>query len=380
MNGEYKDYYKVLGVEKTADEKEIKTAYRKLARKYHPDVNQSDKNAEAKFKELQEAYEVLSDTDKRAKYDQFGDQWKAFSQAGGSSAGYGYGGFPGSSGARVNVDGAGLDDLFSSLFGGAASQGASGTRFSGFSSGGRTPTSTAERHDIEYTIEILFDESYNGATRNFTINVPDACSTCHGGGTVPAGRGQVCPVCGGTGKSRGRSLFGSGICPQCNGSGEAQRQCPECHGKGQVERQRKLTEVKIPAGIREGQRIRFAGQGANGGDLYLKVKIRPDSKYERKDNDVYTNFTIPFSVAALGGQASVDTPQGRNRLTIPPGTQSGQKFRLTGLGMPYQKGQARGNLYAVAQVSVPKQLTARERELITELAILQKDDIAAGVK
>ena len=386
MAGEYKDYYKILGVEKAADEKEIKSAYRKLARKYHPDVNQNDKTAEGKFKELQEAYEVLSDKDKRDKYDQYGDQWKAFTQNGGFG---GYGGAQPSSNVRYEYgNGAGgagfngIDDLFSTLFGGdPRMQQANG--FGGFGAGAgggaqRPRTEYPQRQDVEYGVEISFDEAYHGTSRSFTINVSESCPRCHGSGTVPAGKNQTCATCGGSGKSRGRSLFGSGVCPDCNGSGEAQQPCPECHGRGVVERQKRLSQIKIPAGVKDGQRIRLQGQGSNGGDLYLKIAVANDPRYERKESDIYTSFSVPYTVASLGGEASVETPEGRKRLNIPAGTQTSQKFRLTGLGMPVLKGTGRGNLYASAEISVPKQLSPREKELLSELAKLRQDEVTIG--
>ena len=376
MAGEYKDYYKILGVAKTADVKELKSAYRKLARKYHPDVNPNDKSAEGKFKELQEAYEVLSDAEKREKYDQYGDQWKAFTQGGG------FGGPAQQPGPGTNVDFSsfgGLDDLFASLFGGdprAGGAGGAGGGFGGFNAGAnRARAEYPQRQDVEYPVEITFDESYNGAQRSFTINLTDTCNRCHGAGAVSAGKGKPCPMCGGSGKSRGRSLFGSGVCPQCGGSGEAQEPCPDCYGRGVVERQKRLSQIKIPAGVKDGQRIRLQGQGSNGGDLYLKISIKPDSRYERKDADLYTGFAVPYTVAALGGEASVETPQGRKVLTIPAGTQTGQRFRLTGVGMPVIKGAGRGNLYAKAEIGVPKTLSPRERDLLSELAKLRQDDV-----
>ncbi len=375
MAGEYKDYYKIIGVPKTADDKEIKAAYRKLARKYHPDVNQSDKTAEAKFKELQEAYEVLSDKDKRTKYDQYGDQWKAFSQGGPGVA-------PGQGGA-VNVDFGsfgGLDDLFSSLFGGDPRMGGAGAQGANFGGGFRPQQASRGRgqaHDVEYAIDISFEEAYRGTSRTFTVNLSEACNRCHGNGTVPV-RGKTCSMCGGSGKARGRSLFGSGVCPQCGGSGEAQEPCPECGGVGTIERQKRLSDIKIPAGVKTGQRIRLAGQGANGADLYLKVTVRPDSRYERDGDDITTSFTVPYTVAALGGEASVETPDGRKVLNIPPGTQSGQKFRLTGIGMQQLKGGTRGNLYARAEITVPKVLSPREKELLSEIARLRKDEVTVG--
>jgi chaperone protein DnaJ len=378
MAGEYKDYYKILGVAKTADEKEIKSAYRRLARKYHPDVNPNDKSAEGKFKELQEAYEVLSDADKRAKYDRYGEEWKAFTQGGGFGASQ-----PGGSATVDFGSFGGLDDLFASLFGGdpraGAGAGRPGPGFGGFNpGGGRIRTEYPQRRDIEYPVEITFDEAYNGAQRSFTISVSETCSRCHGSGAISAGKGKACLMCGGSGKSRGRSLFGSGVCPQCGGSGEAQEPCPDCQGRGAIDRSKRLSQIKIPAGVKDGQRIRLQGQGSNGGDLYLKIAIRPDLRYERKDSDLYTGFPVPFTVAALGGEASVETPQGRKVLTIPPGTQTGQKFRLTGIGMPVVKGSGRGNLYASAEITVPKSLSPRERDLLSELARLRKDDVTIG--
>ena len=377
MAGEYKDYYKILGVTKDADEKEIKSAYRRMARKFHPDVNPGDKQAEDKFKDVAEAYEVLSDKDKRNKYDLYGDQWKAFSQGGG------FGGFrPGGTTSTYTTTGGaagfgGLDDLFASLFGGD-SNGAGGG-FGGFRSGGRSRVATARpAANVEYPVEISFDEAYRGTTRTFSVTMPETCARCHGSGTASAGRSKPCAMCHGTGKARsGRALFG-GTCPQCGGSGDAQEVCPDCRGNGSLDRQKRLSDVRIPAGIKEGQRVRLAGQGPGNSDLYLKVSIRPDSRYERKEDDLYTDFPVPYTVAALGGEASVETLDGRKILTIPPGTQTGQSFRMTGLGMPRLKSGGKGNLYAQAKIVVPKSLSPRERELLKELAHLRKDEISVG--
>lgn len=370
MAGEYKDYYKILGIAKDADEKEIKSAYRRMARKYHPDVNSGDKTAEDKFKDVAEAYEVLSDKDKRTKYDTYGDQWKAFSQNGG------FGGFHPSAGGPSTGGMGGLDDLFASLFG--ADTGNAGG-FGGFRAGGRTRTPTARAAaNVEYPVEISFEEAFRGTTRSFTVTVPESCNRCHGTGTASAGRAKSCPVCNGTGKARaGRSIFG-GACPQCGGSGQAQENCPDCHGSGTVDRQKRLTDVRIPAGIKEGQRVRLAGQGPGHSDLYLKVAIRPDPRYERKEDDLFTDFPVPYTVAALGGQAAVETLDGRKILTIPAGTQSGQHFRMTGLGFPRLKASGKGNLYARAKIVVPKSLSPRERELLQELAHLRKDEVSVG--
>lgn len=375
MAVDYKDYYQILGVSKGTSEKEIKAAYRKLARQYHPDVNPGDKTAEDKFKNVGEAYEVLSDTDKRAKYDQFGDQWKAYSQPGFG----GGGGGPQGSGSYgdATFGGVGIDDFLASLFGGAGGGGAPGG-FGGFHDTRRTARSQRQQErEVEYPIEITLEEAFKGTTRSFTLTLPDACGRCGGSGALSSGKHKPCNLCGGTGRAKGgrSGLFGGGTCPQCGGSGQTVEVCPECHGEGTVERQKRLSDVKIPAGVNEGQRIRLAGQGQNGGDLFLKVAVRPDARYERKGDDLHTDFPVPYTVAALGGEASVETFGGRKVLNIPAGTQSGQSFRLTGLGMPLlkTKGAQSGNLYARVKITVPKELSPRERELFTELAKLRQD-------
>ena len=378
MAVDYKDYYKILGLSKTATEKEIKAAYRGLARKYHPDVNPGDKTAEDKFKDVGEAYEVLSDTDKRSKYDQFGDQWKSYSQGGPapSSGGQSGGGQPdfgfGGAGGAGNID-----DFLSSLFGGgAAGGGTPGGGFGGFS--GRTAgrTSPQVEQDVEYPVEISLEEAFKGTTRTFTVSIPETCGQCGGAGAVSVGRSRPCSMCAGTGKVKGgRSLFGNSICPQCGGTGQATEVCPECRGEGTVTRQRKLSDIKIPPGVTDGQRIRLAGQGAAGGDLFLKIKIKPHPRFERIGNDLRTEFAVPYTVAALGGEASVETFEGPRVLHVPPGTQSGQSFRLKNQGMPILKGGGRGSLNATVKMTVPKDLSPRERDLLTELAKLRSDDV-----
>ncbi len=385
MAVDYKDYYKILGVPKTATEKEIKAAYRSLARKFHPDVNPGDKTAEDKFKDVGEAYDVLSDTDKRSKYDQFGDQWKSYSQGGGPAPNAGG---PGGGGRQPDFDfgGAGgnsanIDDFLSSLFGGAGGGGGFSTGPSGFGGGfgGGRPggrTSQQVEQDVEYPVDITLEEAFRGTTRSFTVSIPETCGQCGGAGAVSVGKGRPCPMCQGSGKVKGRSgLFGQSACPQCGGTGQATETCPECHGEGSVTRQRRISDVKIPPGVTDGQRIRLAGQGAAGGDLFLKIRIKPNSKFERIGDDLKTEFAVPYTVAALGGEASVETFDGPRTLTIPAGTQSGQSFRLKGQGMPILKGGGRGSLKATAKITVPKDLSPRERDLLTELAKLRSDEV-----
>jgi len=331
----YKDYYQILGVPRTADEKEIKSAYRKLARKYHPDVNPGDKSAEEKFKEIQEAYDVLGDPAKRAQYDRFGEQWKTYSRTASEQPG-GYGGYD----FRVDVGGAGpnLSDLFETLFG-----------------GGRRGTQTHSRsvhergEDLEYGIDLTLEEAQNGVTKDLTLKTEDLCTQCGGSGESVNNRG----------------ILGFGL------------PCPACQGTGRVPRTRRV-EVKIPAGVTEGQRIRLAGEGAAGldgrrGDLYLLVRLKPHPVFRREGNDLFVDVGIPFTVAALGGEVEVPTLNGRRTLTVPAGVQCGQKLRVAGQGLKGSGSRHTGDLYAVIKVLVPKDLSPRERELVQELARIRGD-------
>jgi curved DNA-binding protein len=316
---EYKDYYKTLGVPKTATEKEIKAAYRKLARKYHPDVNSGNKDAEAKFKEVGEAYEVLSDTDKRRRYDQLGSNWASYERqaaSGGWPGGAWAGASPGSGGrVRVNVGGVeqdigGFSDFFRTFFGGGFGGGAEG--FSGFGGGeGFGGGGPAAGGDVEYAIDLKPEEVLRGATR--TLRLAEGPET-------------------------------------------------------------RTVEVRIPVGVREGSRVRVAGEGAPGrrggkrGDLYLRVHITPDSRFEVKDDDLITTMTVPLTTAVLGGEAQVPTLDGTIGIKIPPETPAGRVFRLRGHGLPrLDAGGARGDLLATLFVDLPKSLTPREKELFDEL-------------
>jgi DnaJ-class molecular chaperone len=319
MGPSYKDYYATLGVAKTAPEKEIKAAYRKLARKYHPDVNPGDSASEGKFKEVSEAYEVLSDAEKRKQYDQYGDQWKAYSQnpggfGGGFPGGMG-GGFPGGGNVRMDFGGAGggLEEMLRSLFG---DRDGFGGKASGF--GGAQHQAV---QDIEHTLTITLEDAFHGTSRALTLS-------------TPVGRYDI---------SRGAP----------------------------AENTRRV-EVKIPAGIADGQKLRLGGQGVSGGDLNLTIRVRSHGTFERRGDDLLVDTPVSYTVATLGGEASVPTLKG-TRLTvrIPPGTQSGQSLRLSGQGMPRLKGGGHGDLLARVKITVPKTLTDRQRELFGELAALE---------
>jgi len=338
---DYKDYYKILGVEKRASADDIKKAYRGLARKYHPDVNPGNKGAEALFKEINEAYEVLSDPDKRRKYDTLGPNWQeqfgpsapARTRTRASSPG---------SGSNIPFDfedPTGFSDFFEALFGRRGTATGTASR-----PGGRgTVRDFASRpgSDIEQPVEITFREAYTGALRVYNVESPETCATCGGTGKVGA------------------------------------RPCATCGGSGTINKSRRL-EVRIPAGVDTGARVRVAGEGNPGigggprGDLYLVVTVRPDPHYERKGDDLTVDIPVPLTMAVLGGEAPVPTPDGKRLLlTIPPETQNAQTFRLTGKGMPHLKGDGAGNLFARVQVVLPSRLTPQERELFEQLARLR---------
>ena len=329
MGPSYKDYYATLGVSKTATEKEIKAAYRKLARKHHPDVNPGNKGAEDKFKEISEANEVLGDAEKRKKYDQYGEQWKAYSQNGfpGAGSGAGPSGFPG--GQRVDLGGGfpgDLSDLFATLFAeqfrqGGAPSGQQRTRTTVNFGGGGDPFGVPSQpvsRDLESDLRLTLEEAYNGGTKGISIQVPT--------GRYDLDRG-------------GRST-------------ELRR-----------------VDVKVPAGVGEGQKIRLAGQGVNGGDVMLTIRLLPNSLFERKGDDLTVDVPVPYTTAALGGEMRVPTIEGKTlTVKLPAGTQSGQQLRLTGKGMPKLKEGGRGDLYARIKITVPKVLSERERTLLNELA------------
>lgn len=325
---DYKDYYKVLGVTKSASADDIKKAFRKLARKYHPDVNPGDKKSEEKFKEINEAYEVLSDPEKRRKYDTLGPNWQeqfGFSP-GANRRSYTYRGSP------MDFDsGTGFSDFFEALFGRSGSPG-------GRSTSTRTDFRKRTGDNIEQPVEVTLQEAYVGGTRTFNIQ-----ST------------EVCPVCRGTGEVAGKS-------------------CANCNGQGMLARNKRI-QVKIPPGVDNGSKIRVAGEGQPGigggprGDLYLIISVKPDALYERKGDDLYIDIEVNLVTAMLGGEVPVPVPDGRKLiLTIPAETQNGRMFRLANKGMPRLRGEGNGNLFSRVKVVLPMGLTSQERELFEQLA------------
>lgn len=353
MAQEKRDYYEVLGLAKGASDSEIKKAYRKMAKENHPDLHPGDQACEVRFKEANEAYEVLSDPDKRAKYDQFGHA--AFDP----NAGFGGGGFGGFG------DFGDLGDIFGDIFG-----------FGNRSSSGRNGPRRGE--NLRVALNLSFEEAAFGCTKEISINKIEACETCKGSGAAPGTTPEVCPNCKGSGAVRvqQRTPFGvmstSGPCPQCGGTGQIIHQpCPDCKGKGTIRRQRKIS-VNIPAGIDDGQTISLRGQGNAGlnggpaGDLLVTVQVRPSREFQRVGNDIHYSLDIDMVQAALGTEAEVPTLDGKVKYNIPEGTQHGDVFRLRGKGVPRLHGSSRGDQYVTVRVTIPKNLDAEQKELLAK--------------
>ncbi|MFZ0036433.1 MAG: molecular chaperone DnaJ [Candidatus Acidiferrales bacterium] len=365
------DYYELLGVPRKAPLKEIRQAYRKLARKYHPDLNPGDKSSEEKFKQIQEAYEVLSDTKKRQVYDQFG-----FNAPGPGAPP------PGAGQYNVSPDNVHFDfDGFD--YGGSGGGTSFRDLFSQFFRGANAAQSRTEAEpgsDLEYQIEITFAEAMRGATKKVTITRLDTCPTCGGKGSV--GTSQTCPECKGSGhvtEVSGKMRFEI-TCPRCGGTGKVQTICRTCGGEGRVRRAETL-EVRIPPGARTGSRVRVAGRGnagANGGppgDLYFITSVEPHPFFERRGDDLYTVVPITITEAALGAKIEVPTIDGRSQVRIPPGTDSGKKLRLREKGAPSagHPGQ-RGDQIVEVQVVVPRPEDEKVKELLRELGKAAPED------
>lgn len=353
-----RDYYDVLGVKRSATEKEIKKAYRRLAREHHPDLNPGNKDAERRFKEISEAYHVLSNAELRKKYDQLGH--RAFEPR--ANAG---GGFDGTDFSNFDVrdfnfgkGGGGFGDLFENLFG---QRRESQTRGS------------ARGEDLQYTMEISFEDAAHGVTAPISITRSDACPECAGYGQRPSSRRQPCPECGGSGGRQGGGFFGLGqACLRCEGTGVITGEpCPRCSGRGLIPTTERIN-VKIPPGVDTGSKIRVAGKGEGGrhgglpGDLYILTKVRPHPVYDRKGDNLYVELPITVTEAALGASIEVQTMNGQVMMKIPPGTQSGQTFRLSGKGMPHLKGEGRGDQFIRVRIMLPHNLDERSQQLLRD--------------
>ena len=359
-----RDYYEVLGVSKSASADEIKSAYRKLAMKYHPDRNPGDEEAKAKFQEASEAYEVLSNDEKRQRYDQFGHQGVNFGP-GGFDFGRDFSHFQ-------DID---LGDILNSVFGGAMGGGA----FGGMFGGGRrqaNPDGPQRGADMSMELEVDFEEALFGSERTLDLTLPEECDQCNGSGAAKGSKRTTCSTCGG----RGAVVRGNGFfqvrqtCPKCGGEGSViEHPCPACHGSGQMRAKRQVT-LRIPKGVDTGSRLRLAGKGGGGlrggepGDLYVVVRVRDSEIFIRDGVDLAVDVPVSPVAAAVGGSVDVPTPDGIANLKIPSGTPNGKLFRLRGKGMPSLRGMGVGDLVVRIVFEVPQRLTAKQRGLLDDLA------------
>lgn len=369
MAEQKRDYYEVLGVDKNADEEALKKAYRQLAKKYHPDVNPGNKEAEAKFKEASEAYAVLSDPEKRRQYDQFGHA--AFDGSGGAG---GFGGFDFSGADFSDIFG----DIFGDFFGGARSRG--GSRSNGPMKGANLRTS----------VRITFEEAVFGVEKELELNLKDECKTCHGTGAKPGTSKETCPKCKGQGQIvyTTQSFFGTvrnvQVCPDCKGSGKVVRdKCPDCGGSGYITSKKKIA-VSIPAGIDNGQCVRIPGKGEPGvnggerGDLLVEVIVSSHPTFQRQDTNIYSTVPISFAVAALGGEVLIDTVDGRVAYEVKPGTQTDTRVRLKGKGVPSLRYRdLRGDHYVTLIVKTPDKLSKEAKDLLKQFDALTGDSLNA---
>ena len=364
---ESKDYYSILGVSKDATADDLKKAYRKLAKQYHPDAQHTEedkKKAEAKFKEINEAYSVLSDENKRAQYDRFGSN---FEQAGFGGSGFGgysnaydFSGFGG-----IDFD---LEDILGSVFGG------------GFGSSSKKSQGPTRGADIRTNMSLKFEEAAFGVKKEISITRNEKCDSCNGSGAKPGSRVITCDKCGGRGKIQmtQNTIMGAfstvKTCDKCNGTGKViETPCEKCSGKGIVRKSRKI-EINVPAGIDDGQAISLRGEGDAGkkggpnGDLYVVMKVAPHKYFKRNGFDISANVRVPFTKMALGGDIKIPTLEGEMEFNIPEGTTTGTKFRVKDQGIPILNGKGRGNLEFTVDVDVPKKLTDKQREILTEFA------------
>jgi len=360
MTTESKDYYRILGISKNASQDEIKKAYRKLARKYHPDLNPGDKTAEQKFKEINEAYSVLSDEKKRAEYDQFGTS--PF-----GAGGQGFEGFRGYTGQET-FDFGGFADIFSDIFGART----------------KAEPHYAKGQDLLMGLELSLEEAFSGVTKPITFNREVPCKVCNGTGAESS---KVCEDCNGTGTLKTQKGFFkmSQVCSSCGGTGrKVTKVCNSCGGRGNVF-QTETVKVKIPAGADTGSRVKLRGMGGAGigggppGDLLIEITVRPHRIFKRKGDDIYLDLPVTFAEATLGAKIEVPTLDGLAAVTIPPGTQGGQRLKLSGKGMPSPKTGRRGNQYIDVKIMVPKNIDNKAREKIREIEALYIENPRKGL-
>ncbi|WP_134686932.1 molecular chaperone DnaJ [Brevibacillus migulae] len=353
-----RDYYEVLGVGKDASADEIKKAYRKLARQYHPDVNK-EADAEEKFKEVKEAYDVLSDDQKKAHYDRFGHQ--------DPNQGFGGGGFGGFDGAGMG----GFGDIFDMFFGGGG--------------GRRNPNAPRKGSDLQFSLQVEFTEAIFGKEVDVEIPKEAECDTCHGSGAKPGSGVETCKTCNGSGQQEvvANTPFGRivnrRVCQTCEGKGQViKEKCGSCRGTGRVKVRRKI-HLNIPAGVDDGAQLRVAGEGEPGvnggppGDLYVVLRVKSHEFFERDGNDIYCKVPITFAQAALGDEVEVPTVDGKVKLKVPAGTQTETIFRLRGHGVPYLRGNGRGDQHVKVRIVTPAKMTERQKELLREFAGISGD-------
>ena len=364
-----RDYYEVLGVSKTATQDELKKAYRKLARKYHPDLNKDNEEAAEKFKECNEAYSVLSDDQKRAQYDQFGH---AAFENGGMGGGGGFGGAGGFGG----FGGSGMEDIFDMFFGGQGGRG-----------GNRAKSGPQRGADLRFDLEISFEEAAFGLEKEINLYRDETCDHCYGEGAEPGSKVESCPECNGTGYVRftQNTMFGQMVnerpCSRCKGEGKIiSEPCKECRGKGTVKRNKKL-KVKIPAGVDNGSRLRVSGEGEAGakggpsGDLYVYLYVKPHKFFERDGTTVLCEVPINIVQATLGADIKVPTLDGQVTMKVPEGTQPGKVLRLKGKGIPSLRGGSRGDQLVRIKVVVPTKLSDKQKDALRKFADISKDNI-----
>lgn len=377
MPEQKRDYYEVLGVSKGASDDEIKKAYRKLAKKYHPDMNPGDKEAEAKFKEVNEAYSILSDEQKRARYDQFGHA--------GVDPNYGAGG-PGGPFGGFDMGDIDLGDIFGSFFGGGG--------FGGFGGGGARRNGPQKGESLRANLTITFEEAAFGCEKEINLNRTEECDECHGSGCQPGTTAETCPDCRGTGVVRvqqrtgGFAFSSTAACTRCRGTGKIiHSPCKSCGGSGSVKKSKRIT-VTIPAGIDDGQAVSLRGQGNAGknggpaGDLIVGVRVKPHPQFRRDGTTVLYEQPVSFFQAAMGAELEIPTIDGKVKYTLPAGTQTGTTFRLRGKGIPELRGRGRGDQYVTIRVQVPTSLNSEQKEALRAFAQAMGEEVSeeSGLK